>query len=112
MIRSMKIAAALLLALMTAAAVCGCGTVTDTENDDLGTGTYTGSGYEYRAVTEDGRANIRYLDAILDIEEAEFVVDDFDDQTYLVLHMDFTNDSTIYRADGDEDTDFYLDRLR
>ena len=62
-------------------------------------------------MVEDGTAYIQYLDATLDIEEAEFIEDDFEEQTYLVLHMDFRNDSTLYRAEGDEDTDFYKDSL-
>lgn len=95
-----------------AAVMCGCGLdAGEEETSGSGEATVTGSGNEYLAVVNDDSAYIEYLDATLDIKEAEFEEDDFDEQTYLKVEMDFMNDSTIYRADGDEDTDFYMDSL-
>ncbi len=94
---------------LSMAVFAGCGDISDTDTGEEGT--FTGSGYEYRAYTYGDQGSVEYLDATVDIDEAEFVRDDFDEQVYLVLHMDFKNDSSSYRSEGDEDTDFYLDCL-
>lgn len=107
----MKKAMIVLSAMLVVSAMILAGCADDAENQGTADRTYTGSGYEYRAYTDEDSASVEYLDADLDIEEAEFVRDDLDDQVYLKLHMWFTNDSSSYRADEDEDTDFYKDSL-
>ena len=111
----MKKTRIVLLSLLIAAAMitAGCGDGMDPETGAGEDATYTESGYEYRAYTDEdsGRASVKYLDAVVDIDEAEFVRDSFDDQVYLVLRMMFKNDSSIYRPEGDEDSTFYMDSL-
>ena len=58
----------------------------------------------FRAEVNDDGAYIQYLDATLDIENGEFYEDDFEEETYLVLHMTYRNNSSTYRSEGDEDT--------
>jgi len=103
---------ALACAFLLCACMAGCGTSGGT--DDSGRdkeGTFTVSGNEYRADVYEDSASVEYLRAAPDIEGAESITDDFDDQTYLVLHMLFSNESTLYRSEGDEDTRFYYDSL-
>ena len=98
--------------LLLCACLAGCGSApAKKENVRSKELTYTASGNEYRADVREDSASIEYLSAVLDIDDAEFVTDDFDDQTYLVLHMLFRNDSTLYRSEGNEDTRFYYDSL-
>lgn len=104
------ISAACLLLLCACLAGCGIAPAKG-ESDRSKELTFTASGNEYRADVREDSASIEYLSAILDIDDAEFVTDDFDDQTYLVLHMLFRNDSTLYRSEGDENTRFYYDSL-
>lgn len=111
-VNRIKKAMIVLSAMLAASAMILTGCMDDTENQGTGgDGTYTGSGYEYRAYTDEDSASVEYLDADLDIEETKFVRDDLDDQVYLKLFMRFTNDSSVYRADGEENTDFYKDSL-
>ena len=102
---------ALACAFLLCACLAGCGGAPATENSSSEEGTFTASGNEYRADVYEDSASVEYLSAALDIEGAEFITDDFDDQTYLVLHMLFRNESTLYRSEGDEDTRFYYDSL-
>lgn len=107
-----RIAAAAACTVILCALLAGCGSAGPSGNHGRKeTGTITPSGNEYFAEVGEDSAHIRYLSAELDIDEAEFVTDDFDDQTYLVLHMLFRNDSTLYRSEGDENTRFYYDSL-
>ena len=107
-----RTAALIVCAVFLCTLLSGCGSTHSAENiGKKEEGTFTPSGNEYIADVDEDSAHIRYLSAELDIDEAEFVTDDFDDQTYLVLHMLFRNDSTLYRSEGDENTRFYYDSL-
>ena len=98
--------------LLLCACLAGCGSSSSAGGGDRKEeGALTPSGNEYLAEVSEDSAHIEYLSAELDIDDAEFITDDFDDQTYLVLHMLFRNDSTLYRSEGDEDTRFYYDSL-
>ena len=91
--------------------MAGCAAVPSAGGSGTKEKTFTGTGNEYRANVSEDSASIEYLGAIVDIDDAEFVTDDFEDQTYMVLHMLFQNDSTLYRSEGNENTRFYYDSL-
>ena len=109
-IRKTRIALVSLL-VVSSMTLMGCESDLSTGDSGGGEGTYTASGYEYRADVHEDYASVEYLDATVDINEMKFVRDDFDDQVYLVLEMRFYNDSSRYRSEGEEDTNFYMDRL-
>ena len=67
--------------------------------------TVTGTVNEYHAlVADDKTASIEYLGARLDINEWEWVKDDFEDTTWFCLKMSFYNEfSTVHEDDFSED---------
>lgn len=104
---------ALICVLLMCASLCGCSIASRgnrTSGDSRVTAT-TASGNEYRSYVNGRSARVEYLSAILEIDDAKFVYDDLEDQTYIVLEMTFRNDSTLYRRDGEENTTFYLTSL-
>ena len=82
--------------------------------------TVTGTGNEYYAqVADDKTASIEYLGARMDINEWEWVKDDFEDTTWFCLKMSFYNEfSTVHEDDFSEkrlcdslDASFYVQAL-
>ena len=70
--------------------------------------TVTGTGNEYHAlVADDKTASIEYLGARLDINEWEWIKDDFEDTTWFCLKMSFYNEFSTVHED-----DFSKERLR
>ena len=76
----------------------------DRPADSEGT-TVTGTGNEYFArVADDKTASIEYLGARMDINEWEWVKDDFEDTTWFCLKMSFYNEfSTVHEDDARRD---------
>ena len=92
----------------------------DRPADSEGT-TVTGTGNEYFArVADDKTASIEYLGARMDINEWEWVKDDFEDTTWFCLKMSFYNEfSTVHEDDFSEerlrdslDASFYVQALQ
>ena len=93
--------------------LAGCSTSyeeTEDTSEETSAESVTGSGAEYIAsVSDDGSAYIEYLGATLDINEGEFMDDDFFDEDLFCLHMTYTND--LGNPNRENDDEFEKDSL-
>ena len=107
----MKKLLSLVLCLMMVCLAAGCSGGSGSESESSGSAssssgaTVTGSGEEYTAYSDPDAPSfsVEYLGSTVESDEYSFVTDDFDDQKYFVLKLNYINELTLVTHDSDVD---------